>query len=133
MPMIIVPVADLERGREAVARAREEALRTGAEIVIVGATTVSGDLVANVEALRDLIEKLEKELLNDGVQCRTIWRVGESLARAALDAASELDADLIVTNLRRRTPVGKAVLGSYEQTILLNAECPVLALPADPW
>ena len=133
MSVIVVPVANLEHGREAVTRAKEEARRSGAEIVIVGATKVSGNLLANVEALRELIELLEKELLDEGVQCRTIWRVGESLADAALEVANDLEAELIVTNLRRRTPVGKAVLGSYEQTILLETNCPVLALPVDPW
>ncbi len=46
-----------------------------------------------------------------------------------LRAADEHDADLIVMSLRRRTPVGKAILGSYEHDVLLNAPCPVLSVP----
>lgn len=53
------------------------------------------------------------------------------------DAADELvavaqdnDADLIVIGLRRRSPVGKLILGSSAQRILLDACCPVLAVKA---
>jgi nucleotide-binding universal stress UspA family protein len=45
-----------------------------------------------------------------------------------LRLADELNAELIVIGLRRRTPVGKLILGSQAQTILLEAECPVLAV-----
>ena len=47
-----------------------------------------------------------------------------------LDAAEEHNADLIVIGLRRRTPVGKLIMGSTSQRILLEADCPVLAVKA---
>lgn len=47
--------------------------------------------------------------------------------------AAEHNAALVVIGLRRRTPVGKLLLGSTAQRILLDAGCPVLTVkpPSD--
>jgi nucleotide-binding universal stress UspA family protein len=45
--------------------------------------------------------------------------------------AESEQAEFIVIGLRRRTPVGKLILGSNAQRILLDASCPVLAVKAD--
>jgi nucleotide-binding universal stress UspA family protein len=43
---------------------------------------------------------------------------------------SEEGADMIVIGLRRRSRTGKLLVGSNAQDILLNANCPVLAVKA---
>jgi nucleotide-binding universal stress UspA family protein len=48
-----------------------------------------------------------------------------------LSVAEETQAELIVIGLRRRTAVGKLILGGTAQRILLDASCPVLAVKAD--
>ena len=53
------------------------------------------------------------------------------LADEFLDVAREVDASLIVIGLRHRTQVGKFILGSHAQRILMQADRPVLAVKAD--
>jgi nucleotide-binding universal stress UspA family protein len=57
---------------------------------------------------------------------------GMEPAEDLIAVAEEIEADFIVIGLRRRTPVGKLILGSNAQRILLEAPCPVLAVKADP-
>ncbi len=51
-------------------------------------------------------------------------------AEDLINVAGEVSADFIVIGLRRRSPVGKLILGSNAQRILLDAPCPVLAVKA---
>ena len=46
---------------------------------------------------------------------------GNEPAEDLISVANETDADLIVIGLRRRTPVGKLILGSNARRILLDA------------
>ncbi len=56
---------------------------------------------------------------------------GFEAAEDLVSVAESHDADLIVIGLRRRTPVGKLILGSNAQRVLLDAHCPVLAVKAE--
>lgn len=53
---------------------------------------------------------------------------GRDVAEDIIAAAQGEHAQLIVIGLRRRSPVGKLILGSNAQRILLDAPCPVLAV-----
>src|ERR1019366_6530081 len=55
---------------------------------------------------------------------------GNEPSQDLIEVANEVNADFIVIGLRRRTPVGKLILGSNAQRILLDASCPVLAVKA---
>lgn len=50
--------------------------------------------------------------------------LGETVVRLA----SQVGADLLVIGARRRSPVGKAFLGSVTQTVLLEARLPVMVV-----
>ena len=55
---------------------------------------------------------------------------GNDAAAEVLEAAEENNAEMIVIGLRRRTPVGKLIMGACRSSILLEADCPVLAVKA---
>jgi nucleotide-binding universal stress UspA family protein len=50
------------------------------------------------------------------------------VAEAVLRLAVEAGAELLVIGARRRTPVGKFLLGSLTQTIILGADMPVMVV-----
>lgn len=51
---------------------------------------------------------------------------------ALLDMEQELDVEVIVVGVRRRSPVGKLLLGSNAQQIILEASAPVVVVKAAP-
>lgn len=84
-----------------------------------------------VEA-RERMEEIEERLADADVEAEVHQLVrdmppGEDL----VEFAREQDADLIVIGVRRRSPVGKLVMGSNAQHIVLHAGCPVLCVKAD--
>jgi nucleotide-binding universal stress UspA family protein len=52
----------------------------------------------------------------------------DDTADAILSLAHQAGADLLVIGGRRRSPVGKAFLGSVTQNLILAADCPVLVV-----
>ena len=51
-------------------------------------------------------------------------------AEDLISIAEANSAELLVIGLRRRSPVGKLILGSNAQRVLLDAPCPLLAVKA---
>ena len=78
------------------------------------------------------LEEVQRELRDAGVEheVRQLVR-GMDPADDLVNVATEVSAEFIVIGLRRRSPVGKLILGSNAQRVLLDAPCPVLAVKAD--
>ena len=114
-------------GEAALARAVEEARHRDGRVVVVNATR--GDaLVDDRYATDEQLTALTSRAKEDGVDVDVRRSLGADVGDQVLAVASEVDADLIVIGLRRRSPVGKLIMGSVAQRILLGAECAVLAV-----
>lgn len=125
-------------------------------VITVGhdlATAYDTELVVLHVMTRDRFETLAEErveyYMDDGTQeaeqtARTVTRetiteprqfdprgrVGDPTEEIVQEAA-RMDAAFIVIGGRKRTPVGKAVFGSTTQSVLLNAEQPVVTVMSD--
>ena len=82
--------------------------------------------------MRTRLDTVRSELDGAGIshEVRQLVR-GLEPAEDIIAVAEEVSADFIVIGLRRRSPVGKLILGSNAQRILLEAPCPVLAVKAE--
>ncbi len=132
MRTVVVGYLPTPAGDAALAAGVTEARIRQARLVVVSSHLGSRDLSA-VEAreAREEVARVSALLERTGVQfdVRNMVR-GFEPADDVISIAAAQDAELIVIGLRRRSPVGKLLLGSNAQRILLDAECPVLAVKA---
>ena len=127
MSQIVVAWSPDEFGRAALTHAVAEARMRGTGIVVVNATR--GDaLVDDRYADEEQLARLTSELSASGVEVDVRRSMGADVADQVLAVAEEVSADLVVIGLRRRSPVGKLLMGSVAQRILLGADCAVLAV-----
>jgi nucleotide-binding universal stress UspA family protein len=132
MGTIVVGYVSRPESRAALRAAIDEAHLRGSRLVVVsshrgGASYTREDAEDTEEALQEV----EAQLAESGIEheIRGLVR-GQDAPDDILDVADELDAELIVIGLRQRSPVGKLLLGSNAQRILLEARAPVLAVKA---
>jgi nucleotide-binding universal stress UspA family protein len=129
---VVVSYVPDATGYLAVTQAAREAAWRETDVVVVNVVDSAGYTRPTAADERDL-DALAARLAAQGVPHRIrILDVGaETAADAVLGVAREVGAELLVVGMHRRSPVGKALLGSNAQRILLNATCPVLAVRAD--
>ena len=70
------------------------------------------------------------ELDLDDVEWTLEVATGVDVADTVLDLVADADVELLVIGARRRSAVGKMIMGSVTQTIILRADVPVLVVKA---
>lgn len=132
MGTVVVGYVPKPEGEAALAAGISEAKLRGSTLVVVnshrGGQEFDGD---KARAAEDDMASVRAQLEESGVQheIRQLVR-GFEPAEDLISLAEASGAELLVIGLRRRSPVGKLILGSNAQRVLLDAPCPVLAVKA---
>jgi nucleotide-binding universal stress UspA family protein len=125
---IVVGYVPTPEGEAALARAGEEARLRTEKLVVVSSTRGEsgvGPTYPQTGALMRLVADLKAQGVEVEVQHRE--RSGDA-ADDILAAADAVKASLVVVGLKKRSAVGKLVLGSTAQTVMLRAPCSVLGV-----
>lgn len=132
MGTVVVGYVPKPEGEAALAKAIDEAKLRGVKLVVVNSHRGGQDFdSAEARRVESELEAVHQRLEASGIEhdMRQLVR-GFEPAEDLISIAEANDAELIVIGLRRRSPVGKLILGSNAQRILLDAHCPVLAVKA---
>ena len=128
--IIVTGFIQSAEGREALKCSIEEVRQRGGRLIVVhsseGGTSESAE---EVLADNEELERIDAELSAEGIEHEIKeFARGGTPAEDVVNVANEAKADLIVIGLRRRSLVGKLLLGSNAQEILTQADCPVLVV-----
>lgn len=132
MGTVVVGYVPKPEGEAALAAGINEAKLRGSTLIVVNSHRGGQDFdgAAASDAERDMAG-IKATLEAAGVEhdIRQLVR-GFEPAEDLISIAEANNAELLVIGLRRRSPVGKLILGSNAQRVLLDAPCPVLAVKA---
>jgi nucleotide-binding universal stress UspA family protein len=125
---VLVGYLPTPEGDAAFSAAIDEAARRNEPLVVLNSPR-EGALVSADVAAPDRVTELTAKADAAGVaiDIQHAPHSGE-FSDLMLGTADRVDASVIVIGLRRRSPVGKFILGSNAQQILLYADRPVLAV-----
>jgi nucleotide-binding universal stress UspA family protein len=130
MSVVVLGYVATPEGDAALDRAVEEARARSARLVAVMAHREGEELPAGGPEAEQR-QRVEQRLMQSGVAFEVRGVRGDDAAEDIVTTAEQAQAELVVIGLRRRSPVGKLLLGSNAQRILLEAHCPVLAVKAE--
>ena len=126
MTVVVGYIPD-QYGEAALTAGIEEAERRGTGLVVVNAT--KGDALVDRRYVGEAgLAGLQERLAGLDLAHEVRQDIGPDVAQEILRVAADTDAAVIVIGLRHRTPVGKMIMGSVAQQVLLDAHCAVLAV-----
>ena len=125
---ILVAYAPRPEGRAALEKGIEIANRRNERLLVVNAISGGNQ---NDPSLADAVDvnAVEKRLVAAGVEGTFKQFVrGKDAVAEIVELADKPDVTLVIVGLRKRTPMGKLIMGSVSRDILLSVSCPVLAV-----
>lgn len=128
---IVVGYLATPEGRAALGAAIEEARQRETRVVVV-VSARPDEPEEQRAAVEAELEKVRTELAAADVDHEVRLLTGGDVADDLIATAEEVGAQLVVLGLRRRSPVGKLILGANAQRVLFDAPCPVLTVKPGP-
>jgi nucleotide-binding universal stress UspA family protein len=132
MTTVVLGYVPKPEGEAALVASISEAQLRKADLVVVSSHRTRHSDTAAHEQLQAELDEVRARVEEAGVAVDVRHpETGLEASEDLLAIADEVGAELVVIGLRRRTPVGKLILGSNAQRILLDAQCPVLAVKSE--
>lgn len=125
--MIVVGYTNDQFGEAAVDAGIAEAALRDTDLLVINSTQGDSYVDAAFAHTRQ-VRNIEERLRDCGLRYELSQPVGVYAADALLEAMERPEAELLVIGLRHRNPVGKLLLGSVAQQLLMECPKPVLAV-----
>lgn len=127
---IIVAYAPRPEGQAALEKGLEIAMRRNEHLIVVNASPGGSGEDASKADAQD-VERVEQIIAVSGISAEFKQFVrGKSAVDEIEDLVASLPVSLLIIGLRPRSKVGKLIMGSVAQDILMSVPCPVLAVKA---
>lgn len=125
---IVVAYVPRPEGQAALDKGIALALESREDLIVVNATAGgSGDDPARADA-QD-VERVEQLISVSGIRAEFKQFVrGKNAVEELQDLVAAHQVSMLVIGLRRRSAVGKLIMGSMAQEILMSVDCPILAV-----
>ena len=128
---VLVAYVPRPEGQAALDKGIEIATKNNEALVVVNAGPGGRSEDPNVVSGYE-VERVEERLASLPIKAEfKVFVRGNSAIEEIEEMVQTLQVSVLVIGLRKRSPVGKLLLGSMAQEILLNVPCPVLAVKAD--
>ncbi|KUM36372.1 universal stress protein [Arthrobacter sp. EpRS71] len=124
---VVVGYIPTVEGEAALKRAVLEARLRNTRLILVNLQQNESLSDARSASEQSLAE-LHKQLVASGTEVETISAPATHTSEALIEIAATHSADLLVIGIRRRSAVGKLLMGSTALEILTGAPCPVLSV-----
>jgi nucleotide-binding universal stress UspA family protein len=125
--MIVIGYTADAYGRAALEHGIAEAKLRDTGVLVVNATSGAAYVDSRFAGSAE-VTSVEKHLAECGVAYELTQPVGVDAVDELLEAMDRDDAQLLVVGIRHRNPVGKLLLGSVAQKLILECPKPVLAV-----
>ncbi|MCK9230392.1 MAG: universal stress protein [Syntrophales bacterium] len=127
---IVVAYRHSKQSEKMVEKAIEHARTFNGTIYLV--TSLEGgskDSADTVHSARDALDRARERIEKEGIPCEVSLLVrGLSPGEDIVEYARQKKADEIIVGVQKKSKVGKFLMGSTAQHVILNAGCPVIAI-----